>query len=36
MDPAVSVVIPAFDEEESLPPLLEELEAPLRSLGRAY
>lgn len=34
--PDVSVVIPVFNEEENLRPLIEELEGVLRSLGRPF
>lgn len=34
--PAVSVVVPCFNEEESLPPLVQELEASLQAVGEPY
>ncbi len=34
MEPFVSIVIPAYNEEESLPPLLEKLDGVLRQLKR--
>ncbi len=34
--PYVSVVIPIFNEEENIPPLLEKIEAALTSLGRPF
>ncbi len=34
--PYVSVVIPIFNEEENIPPLLEKLEAALSSLGQPF
>jgi dolichol-phosphate mannosyltransferase len=36
LEPAVSVVVPAFDEAENIPGLLAELALPLDSLGRPY
>jgi len=35
-DPAVSVVVPVFNEEENLPELLPRLQASLDALGRGY
>ena len=32
----ISVVIPVYNEEENLPPLIEELEKTLTELGRTY
>jgi undecaprenyl-phosphate 4-deoxy-4-formamido-L-arabinose transferase len=36
MNPAVSVVIPVYNEEEGLPPLFERLYPALDALGRSY